>query len=277
MIQDVLSQRDEHPHSCYCPICCGQHLIDGEGDWWDDKGSSFRAQTFCAPAPQTGVWEALNQYFSMTVPALVRTKNPSASSSNSAQSRATIQSTTSSSTAFSTTGQSTQSASASSSNSGSTQTTSSNCSNQSLYIPPSPVRVLFGVQGRRWSLELEKIILAGLSNDPTFFRELKARYKKHRSSIKLLLSPYRFRFCRFVKVSFLVHHSFSADQKLTYCSSKSSTPDESSPKATIFPTITGMSTITNTLPAQAKFPSSTQKSSPYASTPATLNPVLCLF
>jgi hypothetical protein len=198
MIQYVLSQREEHPRSCYCPICCSRH----EENSWDDGKSDLGSQTsYWSSAPQTGVWATLKQYFSRRIPALIRTRNPSASSSSSAQSQATTQSAASSSTTFSTAGKRTQSASTSSSNTGPNQKTMSNCSNKSLYIPKSPVRVLFGVQGRRWSLELEKIMLAGISNDPTFFRELKERYKQHRSSIKRLLSPYRFRSCRFVKVS----------------------------------------------------------------------------
>ncbi|KAH7096085.1 hypothetical protein FB567DRAFT_48711 [Paraphoma chrysanthemicola] len=60
-------------------------------------------------------------------------------------------------------------------------------------------RVLFGVQGPRWSLDLEQIPVTSLLNDPTFFRELKKRYKKHRSVLKRIASPFRFRYCRFVK------------------------------------------------------------------------------
>jgi len=82
-------------------------------------------------------------------------------------------------------------------------------------MPTSPVRVLFGIQGRRWSLELEQILLGGLSNDPTFFRELKERYKRHRGLLKRVLSPYRFRFCRFVKVSLRTYPSYRWLQDLT--------------------------------------------------------------
>lgn len=73
----------------------------------------------------------------------------------------------------------------------------------------NPNWILFGVQGFRWSLELEQIKLSSLINDPMFFRELKARYKRHRGWLKLLLSPFRFRFCRFVKVNFHNLHSLS--------------------------------------------------------------------
>jgi len=62
------------------------------------------------------------------------------------------------------------------------------------------LRILFGVQGSRWSLEIEQISVTTLLNDPAFFRQLKTRYKKHRSWLKRLLSPFRFRFCRFVKL-----------------------------------------------------------------------------
>jgi hypothetical protein len=66
-------------------------------------------------------------------------------------------------------------------------------------------RILFAVQGPRWSLEVEQIHVTGLLNDPIFFRELRKRYKKHRSWPKRLMSPFRFRFCRFVKVRTLPH------------------------------------------------------------------------
>ncbi|KAI4703158.1 hypothetical protein J4E81_002035 [Alternaria sp. BMP 2799] len=71
--------------------------------------------------------------------------------------------------------------------------------NPSIVVPDPSLRVLFGVQGSRWSLEVEQISTA-LLNDPAFFRELKTRYKKHRHWIKRLISPFRFRFCRFVKL-----------------------------------------------------------------------------
>jgi hypothetical protein len=67
-------------------------------------------------------------------------------------------------------------------------------------IPDPSLRILFGVQGSRWSLEVEQINITAVLNDPAFFRELKTRYKKHRSWIKRLVSPFRFRFCRFVKL-----------------------------------------------------------------------------
>ncbi|PSN61897.1 hypothetical protein BS50DRAFT_148013 [Corynespora cassiicola Philippines] len=60
-------------------------------------------------------------------------------------------------------------------------------------------RIIFGVQGHRWSVEIEQIKVPDLSGDPAFFRELKLRYKKHRNWFKRLFSPFRFRHCRFVK------------------------------------------------------------------------------
>jgi hypothetical protein len=62
-------------------------------------------------------------------------------------------------------------------------------------------RILFAIQGSKWSLDLEEIPVSSLLNDPAFFRELKVRYKKHRSLIKRLVSPFRFRSCKFVKVT----------------------------------------------------------------------------
>ncbi|KAI4629850.1 uncharacterized protein J4E87_003037 [Alternaria ethzedia] len=70
----------------------------------------------------------------------------------------------------------------------------------STAVPTPSSRVLFGVQGSRWSLEIEQIDITAALNDPAFFRELKIRYKKHRNWIKRLISPFRFRFCRFVKL-----------------------------------------------------------------------------
>jgi hypothetical protein len=61
-------------------------------------------------------------------------------------------------------------------------------------------RILFGVQGSRWSLDLEQIHMSSIDNDPAFFRELKIRYRKHRGLLKRIASPFRFRFCKFVKV-----------------------------------------------------------------------------
>ncbi|KAF2474931.1 uncharacterized protein BDR25DRAFT_113066 [Lindgomyces ingoldianus] len=70
-------------------------------------------------------------------------------------------------------------------------------------VPVTSAWILFGIQGNRWSLELEQITVSSLINDPTFFQELKARYKKHRGWLRMLLSPFRFQFCRFVKVCLL--------------------------------------------------------------------------
>jgi hypothetical protein len=61
-------------------------------------------------------------------------------------------------------------------------------------------RILFGVQGSRWSLDLEQIHMSSIDNDPAFFWELKIRYRKHRGLFKRIASPFRFRFCKFVKV-----------------------------------------------------------------------------
>lgn len=68
-------------------------------------------------------------------------------------------------------------------------------------VPPiASQRILFAVQGSRWSLDPEQIPVSSLLHDAGFFRELKVRYKKHRNMIKRIMSPFRFRFCRFVKV-----------------------------------------------------------------------------
>jgi hypothetical protein len=68
-----------------------------------------------------------------------------------------------------------------------------------LLVPSQ--RILFAIQGSKWSLGLEEIPVSRLLNDPEFFRILKARYKKHRNLVRRLISPFRFRYCRFVKVT----------------------------------------------------------------------------
>ena len=87
-------------------------------------------------------------------------------------------------------------------------------------LPNPSLRVLFGVQGSRWSLEVEQISITAAMNDPAFFRELKTRYSKHRSWMKKLVSPFRFRFCRFVKVPFHQAKSLRAIVKLTLAARK---------------------------------------------------------
>jgi hypothetical protein len=66
-----------------------------------------------------------------------------------------------------------------------------------------PLRILFGIQGMRKTLEIEQIEISSQVNDPMFFSELKTRYKKHRWFLKRWLSPFLFRHCNFVKVSIL--------------------------------------------------------------------------
>jgi hypothetical protein len=66
-------------------------------------------------------------------------------------------------------------------------------------IPPT--QILFGIQGMRRSLEVEQIEISSQTNDQILFSELKARHKKHRWLFKRWLSPFRFRYCNFVKVS----------------------------------------------------------------------------
>ena len=81
--------------------------------------------------------------------------------------------------------------------------------------PDPPKRVLFAMQGSRCSLEVEQISITTLLNDPIFVRELKTQYKKHRTWIKRLASPFRFRFCRFVKVPRLLSLHLQNTRSLT--------------------------------------------------------------
>lgn len=63
-----------------------------------------------------------------------------------------------------------------------------------------PMQILFGIQGMRRSLEVEQIEICSQMNDQIFFSELKARHQKHRWLFKRWFSPFRFRYCNFVKV-----------------------------------------------------------------------------
>jgi hypothetical protein len=67
----------------------------------------------------------------------------------------------------------------------------------------TPMRIIFGIQGVRRSLEIEQIEISSQMNDQSFFSELKTRYKKHRAYFQRFLSPFRFRHCNFVKVGLL--------------------------------------------------------------------------
>jgi len=87
-------------------------------------------------------------------------------------------------------------------------------------LPNPSLRVLFGVQGSRWSLEVEQISITAAMNDPAFFRELKTRYSKHRGWMKKLVSAFRFRFCRFVKVPLYPAQSLRAIIRLTLAARK---------------------------------------------------------
>jgi hypothetical protein len=111
-------------------------------------------------------------------------------------------------------------------------------------------RVLFAVQGSRWSLDLEQIPVTSLLNDPAFFRELKTRYKKHRSLIRRLVSPFRFRYCRFVKVC--SPFSSSNEANSTRQSSKSLTLSALSRKVMISLSTLGSRMIMNTHRDQAE-------------------------
>ena len=63
------------------------------------------------------------------------------------------------------------------------------------------LQVLFAVQGLRWSLELESILLPDEPSDSAFFRTLRTFHRIHRPTLLHWLSPFRFKSCRCVKVS----------------------------------------------------------------------------
>lgn len=66
------------------------------------------------------------------------------------------------------------------------------------------LQVLFAVQGLRWSLELESILLPDEPSDSAFFWTLRTFHRIHRPTLLHWLSPFRFKSCRCVKVSELV-------------------------------------------------------------------------
>lgn len=205
----------------------------------------------------------------------MQTRNPNVPTSSPRQAQTCTQATASSSAASTTVGNIAQPASRGPNNTSPTQTTSPNSQIPPHYIPKAHERVLFGIQarGQREFVELEKIDLAGPYNDPTFFRALQAAYRKHRSLMQtLFLSPYRFRFCRFVKVRL---STYCNTISLTLRSSGSSTLAIFSPTARVSQTITGTSTTMNTCPGQAQFLQvliSPQESSRYALALATRSP-----
>ncbi|KAH7129266.1 hypothetical protein EDB81DRAFT_764414 [Dactylonectria macrodidyma] len=63
----------------------------------------------------------------------------------------------------------------------------------------SCLRVLFAVQGWRWSLELEQFLIPDGPCDSSFFRTLRAFHRMHRHALPHCFSPFRFLNCRFVK------------------------------------------------------------------------------
>lgn len=62
------------------------------------------------------------------------------------------------------------------------------------------LQVFFAVQGLRWSLEVEPIILSNEPSDSAFFHILRAFHRIHRPALFHWLSPFRFKYCRCVKV-----------------------------------------------------------------------------
>lgn len=61
-------------------------------------------------------------------------------------------------------------------------------------------RILFAVQGSRWSLELSSVEMAEVISDSQFFWLLRRLHSAHRRTLCCWMSPFRFKNCRFVKV-----------------------------------------------------------------------------
>jgi hypothetical protein len=60
--------------------------------------------------------------------------------------------------------------------------------------------VLFAVQGSRWSVELEPVVMTVVTDDSEFFRRLRKHHRTHRPALLRWGSPFRFKNCRGVKV-----------------------------------------------------------------------------
>lgn len=64
-----------------------------------------------------------------------------------------------------------------------------------------PLWIVFGVKNTPDFDDIENIEMTNLLDDPSFFQELRERHNKHRSLFRRWFSPFRFRNCRFVRVS----------------------------------------------------------------------------
>jgi hypothetical protein len=98
-----------------------------------------------------------------------------------------------------------------------------------------PYFVIFGIKDMQNYDNIENIEMSNIDKDRAFFKELKARYKKHRHILLRIFSPFRFRHCKFVEVS-PQHMRYQQAVRLTDPSSKSSTKTASTAKAKACPT-----------------------------------------
>jgi len=64
----------------------------------------------------------------------------------------------------------------------------------------NPLCVVFGIKDSQEFDQIENIEISNAFNDPSFFKELKMRYKKYRWFFQRWCSPFRFRHCKFVQV-----------------------------------------------------------------------------
>ncbi|CAN9296463.1 unnamed protein product [Alternaria alternata] len=191
IIQFAMRSLPQHPSQCHC-----------RGVNCPGKASDTTSQQNPDSIPRLQIVPRL-----WSIAATLIKSTASRSSGSSASSKASQRYTPTSSSAVPTSTNNSQTTSETDTNSLATDNGNSSpqISGQSATVlaatsPDPSKRVLFAVQGSRWSLEVEQISITTLLNDPMFFRELKTRYRKHRSWIKRLASPFRFRFCRFVKL-----------------------------------------------------------------------------
>ena len=67
--------------------------------------------------------------------------------------------------------------------------------------PHSELVVLFGVKGKRRTLELAQIDVSKHKDDKIFFQDLRREYRQRRGFLRYWFSLWQLRYCDFVRVS----------------------------------------------------------------------------
>jgi len=190
-MQFAMPSLPQHPKQCFC---CH---IERSGES-SDTNPPQSANRISGPQLSQWRWNLPVTWIKATISSAARSfKSSTASKRYTPTTSSTTSTPVTSSPAA---GNTSTSPSAMNSSNSTPQVSSSPTTAPPTAVPDPSLRVLFGVQGSRWSLEVEQISVTAALNDPAFFRELRTRYKRHRSWMKRLISPFRFRFCRFVKL-----------------------------------------------------------------------------